>query len=484
MIIKKQLLLLVMFLLPMIALADKSGTCGDYLIWTLNESTGTLTIEGSGAMEDFSSPSSVPWYGDRTKISNVVIGGGVTKIGKLAFSGCSGLTSITIPNSVTNIGEKAFLSCYGLTSVTIPNSVTSIGEYAFHGCSGLTSVTIRNSVTSIGMGAFSECSKLYHVIIQVTDFAEFCSNTIVAHIRNVIYPSPIIHLIDTEGNEIQVYVIPDGVTSIGSYAFYGCSFNYVTIPNSVTSIGESAFYQCSLRSVVIPSSVTSISDGAFSDCSYLSLVTIRNGVTSIGDNAFSGCSRLTSVTIPNSVTSIGESAFKKCFGLTSITIPNSVTRIGDQAFYGCFGLSFSIPNSVTSIGKGAFYGCSGLTSITIPNSVTKIGDQAFCGVYIPTVISLIENPFTIQGKSSNDKVFSLNTFDNATLYVPQGTIEKYKATDGWKDFAFIEEGIPAGINAVENTKSNNTTIYDLNGVRQPEPKKGINIVNGRKVVVK
>ena len=459
---KKQLLLLVMILLPMIAHADKSGTCGENLTWTLMESTGTLTIEGSGAMEDFSSPSSVPWYGDETKISNVVIGGGVTKIGKLAFSGCSGLTSITIPNSVTSIGEKAFLSCYGLTSVTIPNSVTSIdksafygcfgltsvtipnsvtsiGEYAFHGCSGLTSVTICNSVTSIGMGAFSECSKLYHVIIQVTDFAEFCSNTIVAHIRNVIYPSPIIHLIDTEGNEIQVYVIPDGVTSIGSYAFYGCSFNYVTIPNSVTSIGESAFYQCSLRSVVIPSSVTSISDGAFSDCSYLSLVTIRNGVTSIGDNAFSSCSRLTSVTIPNSVTSIGESAFKKCFGLTSITIPNSVTRIGDQAF---------------------------------------------CGVYIPTVISLIENPFTIQGKSSNDKVFSLNTFDNATLYVPQGTIEKYKATDGWKDFAFIEEGIPAGINAVENTKSNNNTIYDLNGVRQPETKKGVNIVNGRKVVIK
>ncbi len=161
-----------------------------------------------------------------------------------------------------------------------------------------------------------------------------------------------------------------------------------------------------------------------------------------------------------------------------------MTRIGDQAFYGCFGLSFSIPNSVTSIGKGAFYGCSGLTSITIPNSVTRIGDQAFCGVYIPTVISLIENPFTIQGKSSNDKVFSLNTFDNATLYVPQGTIEKYKATDGWKDFANIEEGEPVGINVVENAYNNNTTIYNLNGVRQSDTKKGINIVNGKKVAIK
>jgi hypothetical protein len=116
--------------------------------------------------------------------------------------------------------------------------------------------------------------------------------------------------------------------------------------------------------------------------------------------------------------------------------------------------------------------------------VTKIGDQAFCGVYIPTVISLIENPFTIYGKTSNDRIFSQNTFNNATLYVPTGTIEKYKATQGWKDFAFIEESDATGINVVENAKSNNTTIYDLNGVRQSEPKKGINIVNGKKVVVK
>ena len=70
------------------------------------------------------------------------------------------------------------------------------------------------------------------------------------------------------------------------------------------------------------------------------------------------------------------------------------------------------------------------------------------------------------------------------LYVPKGTIDKYKATDGWKDFVFIEEGVPAGIDNVKNTKNNNTAIYNLNGVRLPEAKKGINIVNGKKVVLK
>ena len=141
------------------------------------------------------------------------------------------------------------------------------------------------------------------------------------------------------------------------------------------------------------------------------------------------------------VTSIGGNAFLWCDGLTSITIPNSVTSIGSSAFLGCDGLtSVTIPNSVSSIGHDAFRGCKGLTSVIIGNSVTSIGNTAFYGCNdITTVISLIENPFAITGKSSESRTFSLNTFNNATLYVPKGTINKYKATSGWKDFVFIEE---------------------------------------------
>ena len=94
---------------------------------------------------------------------------------------------------------------------------------------------------------------------------------------------------------------------------------------------------------------------------------------------------------------------------------------------------------VTAIGWRAFFYCRGLTSVTIPNSVTSIGGKAFDVADIPTVISLIENPFSIAGKTSYERTFSLNTFNNATLYVPKGTIDKYKATNGWKDFLFIEE---------------------------------------------
>ena len=85
-----------------------------------------------------------------------------------------------------------------------------------------------------------------------------------------------------------------------------------------------------------------------------------------------------------------------------------------------------------------------VTYMNRTRKVTSIGSYAFYGVDIPTVISLIENPFTITGKTSDYRTFSQNTFNNATLYVPNGTIDKYKATDGWKDFVFIEEGTGGG----------------------------------------
>ncbi|UKK66748.1 leucine-rich repeat domain-containing protein [Prevotella communis] len=278
---------------------------------------------------------------------------------------------------------------------------------------------------------------------------------------------------NADGVTIYYNYINDGteleVTFCSGY--YGYQGN-VVIPEEVTYMNRTR-------------KVTSIESSAFEGCSGLTSVTIPNSVTSIGTEAFSCCFGLTSVTIGSGVTSIGESAFEDCYKLTSVIIPNSVTSIGDKAFQYCYGLtSVTIPNSVTSIGNDAFYRCFGLTSITIPNSVTSIGNYAFDGVDLTTVVSLIENPFVIEGKSSSYSAFNVNTFNNATLYVPVGTIDKYKATNGWKDFAYIVEGTPTGIKVIENTQKKNATVYDLNGVRLSEPKKGINIINGQKVVMK
>ena len=339
----------------------------------------------------------------------------LTLIGDSAFSGCSRLTSVTIPDSVTSIGEYAFVGCSVLTSVTIPDSVTSIGDFAFDGCSGLTSVTIPDSVTSIGDYAFNGCSNLKD--IYISNVETWCK---ISGLKNLMYYGTFNKNLYLNGTLINDLVIPDGVTSIGDYAFRGCSgLTSVTIPDSVTSIGDYAFSGCSgLTSVTIPDSVIYIGYSAFYGCSGLTSVTIPDGVTSIDYYAFEGCSGLTSVTIPNSVTSIGECAFGGCSGLTSVTIPDSVTSIGKCAFYSCsklkdiyisnvetfckisglknlmlYGTSnknlylngtlitdLVIPDGISSIGDNAFDGCSGLTSVTIPDSVTSIGDWAFSEV--------------------------------------------------------------------------------------------------------
>ena len=266
---------------------------------------------------------------------------------------------------------------------------------------------------------------------------------------------------------------------------------YMNRTRKVTSIGNYAFYYCSkLTSITIGNSVKSIGGWAFEGCSGLTSVTIPNSVTSIELGTFSGCSGLTSINIPNSVTSIGSGAFYYCSSLTSVTIPNSVTSIGNFAFYYCKGLtSVTIPNSVTSIGKYAFANCSGLTSVTIGSGVTSIGYRAFDGVDIPTVISLIENPFKITGKTSDSRTFSQNTFNNATLYVPVGTIDKYKATNGWKDFAYIVEGDPTGIKNIETEQLEEVSYYGLDGKRIESPKSGSVVIKkagqkAMKVVVK
>ena len=206
----------------------------------------------------------------------------------------------------------------------------------------------------------------------------------------------------SQRESIHSVVIEQAVTSIGDYAFSGCSsLTSITIPEGVTSIGHHAFSGCSnLTNITIPKGVTSIGYWAFECCTSLTSITIPDGVTSIGDSAFEYCTSLTSITLPDSVTSIGYRAFFGCTSLTSITLPDSVTSIRDEVFYCCSSLtSITIPKSVTSIGNKAFYGCSSLTSITFPNGVTSIGDYAFYYCSSLTSITIPEGVTSIGDKA-------------------------------------------------------------------------------------
>ena len=289
-------------------------------------------------------------------IPNKLDGHPVTGIGDGAFKDIleggyrSKTMSVTIPDGVTSIGNSAFKLCSSLTSVIIPDGVTSIGESAFGYCRSLMSVIIPDSVTSMGVNPFINCDDLTQIIVSP-------DHPVFATIDGVLFNKSEKKLVCYPHAFAQTsYDIPDGITSIGDYAFYDCS---------------------RLTSVIIPDGVTSIGNGAFSSCYRLTSVIIPDGVTSIGDSAFSSCRRLTSVIIPDGVTSIENGAFSHCYSLTSVIIPDGVTSIGDYAFSSCSSLtSVIIPDGVTSIGSGAFSSCFSLTSVSLPDSVTSIGSEA------------------------------------------------------------------------------------------------------------
>ena len=186
------------------AAGDGSGVTWQLTENTDDPSTYTLTIRGSGAMEDYLTSGHQPWRSFRDQITSVVVSPGVTSIGNLAFTRFSKLIHVDIADSVVSIGEGVFSDCSRLTDITVPQSVTYIGVKAFDSCTNLSSITLStNNITSIRPYTFSGCSELSSI------------------------------------------VIPDGVTSIQSGAFFNCTkLTSITIPGSVTSIGSNVFDGC------------------------------------------------------------------------------------------------------------------------------------------------------------------------------------------------------------------------------------------------
>ena len=215
------------------AAGDGSGVTWQLTENTDDPSTYTLTIRGSGAMEDYLMSGHQPWRSFRDQITSVVVSPGVTSIGNLAFTRFSKLIHVDIADSVVSIGEGVFSECSSLTNITVPQSVTYIGVNAFDSCTNLSSITLStNNITSIRPHTFSGCSELSSI------------------------------------------VIPDGVTSIQLGAFFNCT---------------------KLTSITIPDSVTTIDPGAFKNCSSLTSITIPSSVTSIGSNVFDGCTSLNDI---------------------------------------------------------------------------------------------------------------------------------------------------------------------------------------------
>ena len=353
-------------------------------------------------------------------------------------------------------------------AVTIPSTlnglpVTSIGSGTFGECTNTTSVTIPASVTSLGANSLSlhgrdRRSSLLSIVVDAANPA-YCSTS-----DGVVFNKDKTCLVSYPGAKAGDYVIPQGVTLIGEFAFDGCQdLTRVTIPNSVTNIGGEAFRRCiRLTHVAIPASVKSIGTNPFAGCDRLTALTvdaanpayvssadgvlfdkqktclisypsgkkdgsyvIPDSVTNIGACAFVLCTNLTNVAIPNRVTSLGDCAFYDCSRLAQITIPNSIISLGQCVFVGCRGLTnVTIPNSIVSISYATFFGCANLTNVTIPSSVTNIGFQAFFGCSGLTTVTIPASVTTIEGGVFNSCTNLTNAYfeGNAPGGGPDGSV--------------------------------------------------------------
>mgnify|MGYP002463338890 FL=1 len=343
-------------------------------------------------------------YPAKKNDSTYIIPDGVKAIEYYAFCDSCNLTSVTIPKSVTSIGSYAFSGCSNLTSITMPKNVKGIYNYAFNGCSSLASISIPNSVTYIGDCAFNSCNSLASITIYSKSATIFdTQNTFPS--TSVIYgyedstaqayatkyertfvalePEPQIiasgncggegdgsnltwtldenGLLKIDGigtmadygryqdvpwnehrNSIKNAEISDCVTSIGSYAFYGCNIiTSIAIPESITSIEKCAFGECKKLSAIdvneINPNYKSI-DGALFSKDGKTLIcypagkngktyTIPENVTNIGDYAFAGCASLANITIHENIVGIGDYAFDSCTGIKTIDVLSKATVI-------------------------------------------------------------------------------------------------------------------------------------------------------------
>ncbi len=327
-----------------------SGTCGENLTWSFDESTGTLTISGTGAMDNYTYYS--PWEDIDNKIKKLVVEEGVTTIGNKAFYRYYWLVDVILPDSITTIGQLAFAYCDEITNITFGSGLETIEYAAFCDCTGLKNVELPDSLKVIGESAFHRCVKLESV------------------------------------------TIPYGVEIIGDSAFASCKkLTGLVIPNSVTEIGADAFTCCyALTEVTIPDSVKTIGEDAFSSCRAVASVSIGSGVETIGKNAFGYCDGLTEITIPANVTTIEPGAFADCINIKEFIVDsNNPNYLNDE--YGVLyskdktillqyplaqtETSYVIPDGVTTLYPSAFDRCPSLERVTIPESVTTIGEYAF-----------------------------------------------------------------------------------------------------------
>ena len=475
------------------AQAQTSGSCGDNLTWQFADST--LTITGTGAMYDYSSYSSVPWYSSRSSIAHVSLPEGLTHMGQHAFYNHPKLNSITIPNSVTSIGNYAFYYCSALQSITIPNSVVSIGSYAFYDCDGLTQVTIPNSVTSIGDDAFSGCDQLVSVAIgsgiTTIGIYAFLNCYKLNQIRidaqtppvvsNYAFPSSSICYVPVgcleayqaadwasmvsrfEESEQQIKCAEAAtrcmsVPSVVHYTIYGyvteLTQNYSSTSNTLSfwmadmPIGGKVLHAHN----VVPNATTDRTPQKGDYVKLQGYIMLHDAMPATAE----GCTmEILSAPTSNLTAQCGDSLYWMLADST-LTIAGSGMMYdyssSAPAPWSELKNSFHtlvLPQELTTIGDNAFADCAALQAVAIPTTVTNIGAAAFQNctaltqVLIPEGVQHLEdNAFkgcsalaSVYAQAQTLPTLGTTVFNSKpACYVPTGQLATYQASE-WANYA-------------------------------------------------
>lgn len=400
-------------LLPVFA--ENSGSCGDKVTWSFDESSGVLTVSGEGAMTE------APWEDLKGSVKKVVIEQGVTGICDCAFRDCVAMTEVKLPDGITEMGESAFENCMSLTSFTFPTDTKVIPPYCFCNCVGLTRVSLPEGLTSILDCAFCNCP-------------------------------------------LTSVSLPRGTEHLGSAAFAGTALTEITIPQGITNLGEDLFADCTaLKKVSLPDGLEVISVCSFANCSALTELKLPETVTLIGPGAFRGCTGLTDITIPASVEELYSSALTDIPRVTvapenktyvtdedgallskdgatlyyfphdrcgEYTVPDTVTAIASGAFHDCRELTeILLPQGLTELGGGCFEGCSALTRIEVPSSVASIETETFSGCTALKEIRLPEGLPKLSRSMFEDTAFfnDPDSYTDGALYLSEWLIGAEKS---------------------------------------------------------
>ena len=454
--------------------AQTSGTCGPNLTWTL--SNGVLTISGTGPMYDFNWHES-PWTENRSSISSVVIGNGVTSIGTSAFDDCSSLTSIVIPDSVTSIGENAFRRCMSLTSISWGNGLTSIGRCAFEMCNALTVVNIPNRVTSIGSYAFIACRHLTTLSIpkSVTSIGARAFGSCDSLSRVEVYnPVPITIIGQTDWELLMIFysngsngvAIPDNLTiyvpcaSLDAYksatywSAYASRMESLPLPEVICNVNDTD--RGVVNTFILPTACDSViltaipndgysfsqwSDGNTDNPRYAQITQDTTFTAEFKDLYSGQCGDSLSWNFSGDTLYISGNG--EMYNFTSgapwafvmnqivhVSFAPDITSITEGAFYRAVNLcSVVIPDKVSRIESRAFLQCSELTSVSFGAELQAIGDYAFayCGK-IHTMTSYNITPPAVGMDGFRDVPLS------TILFVPSSALGAYKQHQVWGMF--------------------------------------------------